>query len=226
MKKFLLLVLLLALALTACDALVSPTQAAVIEPTAVPATAEVIVVTVEVPVEVTAQPVEPSPMPAPTETQPPTPAPTETAPPEAAPTESAPAANVSSSGAIAVEASLGAGYFADITYSNDSFSLRCPPKEITFTATATDPYIVDVDIYYRIEDRQSKAISEWKNAGRMKATGNGAFTMTLSGEFVHPDLRKPLAWFDFQLIGLNKQGSAVGRTEKIVQLVTYTIDCQ
>jgi hypothetical protein len=48
----------------------------------------------------------------------------------------------------------------------------------------------------------------------------------MSGETIHPDLRKALAWFDFQLVGLNKQGQAVGRTEKIVQLVTYTIDCQ
>jgi hypothetical protein len=53
MKKFFVLILVIAFALAACDALVAvPTQAPV-EPTSVPPTAQVIVVTVEVPVEVT-----------------------------------------------------------------------------------------------------------------------------------------------------------------------------
>jgi hypothetical protein len=125
-----------------------------------------------------------------------------------------------------VDASLWSRYFKDITYSNPSFSLRCQPTEITFTATANDPAITAVDFYYRIEDRKGTTISEWKNAGRMQVTGNGTFSMTILGETIHPDLRKALAWFDFQLIGLNKGGAAVGRTEKIVQLITYTIDCQ
>jgi hypothetical protein len=60
----------------------------------------------------------------------------------------------------------------------------------------------------------------------MQATSNGTFSLTISGETIHPDLRKALAWFDFQFVGLNKGGAAVGRTEKIVQIVTYTIDCQ
>jgi hypothetical protein len=60
----------------------------------------------------------------------------------------------------------------------------------------------------------------------MQVTGNGTFSLTMLGETIHPDLRKALAWFDFQLVGLGKQGAVVGRTEKIVQLVTYTIDCQ
>ena len=221
MKKLIVFSLILAVTLTACDALYSPTQEPVVEPTTVPPTAEVIVVTVEVPVEVTSVvPAEP-PAPEPTATQPPPPAPSEAAPTEAAPVESAP-----SGGPLAVDASLWGGYFKDITYSTDKFSLRCQPKEITITATAVDPYIVDVDLYYRIEDRQGTYITEWKNVGKMKTTGNGVFTKTFSGEDIHPDLRKALAWFDFQLVGLNKQADAVGRTEKIVQLVTYTIDCQ
>lgn len=222
MKKIIILSLIFAVALTACDALSAATEAPVpapAEPTMVPPTAEVIVVTVEVPVEVTA---EQPPAPEPAATQPPAPAPTEMPPTEAAPVvESAPAG-----GPLAVDASLWGGFFKDITYSSDSFSLRCQPKEITFTATAIDPYIIDVDLYYRIEDRQGTYITEWKNVGKMKATGNGNFTMTFSGEDIHPDLRKALAWFDFQLVGLNKQSDAVGRTEKIVQLITYTIDCQ
>ena len=221
MKKLITLSLVLVVALTACDAMYSPTEAPVVEPTAVPPTAEVIVVTVEVPVEVTSEaPAEP-PAPEPTATLPPEPAPTEVPPTEAAPAESAPAG-----GPISVDASLRGGYFQDITYSNDSFSLRCPPKEITFTATAADPYIVDVYFYYRIEDRQGTFITEWRNLGKMEPTGTGTFAVTMTGEDIHPDLRKKLAWFDFQLIGTNEYGDAVGRTEKIVQLVTYTIDCQ
>jgi len=219
MKKLIALFLVLVVALTACDAM-APTQAPVVEPTAVPPTAEVIVVTVEVPVEVTSEvPAEP-PTPVPTATLPPEPAPTEAPPTEAAPVESAPYG-----GPFVVDASLGGGYFQDITYSSDKFSLRCQPKEITITAKATDPYIVDVDMYYRIEDRQGTVITEWKNTGKMQPLGDGLFTKTFSGEDIHPDLRKKLAWFDFQLVGLNNQADAVGRTGKIVQLVTYTIDC-
>ena len=225
MKKVVTLVLVFAIALTACDALALPTQAPV-QPTSVPPTAEVIVVTVVMPVEVTAQSTAAPSSPAPTETQPPTSVPTEAAPAEANPTEAAPTEAASTDGPVSLDAALWGGYFKDVTYSNPSFSLRCPPKEITFTATVNDPSISAVDFYYRIEDRKGTTISEWKNGGRMQPTGNGAFSLTISGEFVHPDLRKALAWFDFQLIGLSKLGAAVGRTEKIMQIVTYTIDCQ
>jgi hypothetical protein len=225
MNKFVILVLVFAIALTACDALALPTQAPV-EPTSIPPTAEVIVVTVVMPVEVTAQSTAAPSSPAPTETQPPTSVPTEAAPAEANPTEAAPTEAASTDGLVSLDAALWGAYFKDVTYSNPSFSLRCPPKEITFTATVNDPSITAVDFYYRIEDRKGTTISEWKNGGRMQPTGNGAFSLTISGEFVHPDLRKALAWFDFQLIGLSKLGAAVGRTEKIMQIVTYTIDCQ
>ena len=223
MKRFLILILIFVMALTACDALTSPTEAPTAAPTSVPPTAEVVVVTVEVPVEVTAQPTEAPPTAVPTETQPP--APTEAPPTAVPPTEAAPAQSSSSEGPIMVDASLWGGYFKDVTYSNASLSLRCPPKQITITGTVTDPAITTVQFYYRIEDRKGTDISEWKNVGRMDPTGNGNYTITISGEDVHPDLRKALAWFDFQLVGLNKGGAAVGRTEKIVALVTYTIDC-
>jgi hypothetical protein len=226
MKRFLILILIFVMALTACDALSSPTQAPTAAPTSVPPTAEVMVVTVEVPVEVTAQPTAAPPTAVPTDTQPP--APTEAPPTEVPPTEVLPteaAQSSSSEGPITVDTSLWGGYFKDVTYSNPSLSLRCPPKEITITGTVTDAAITTVNFYYRIEDRKGTDISEWKNLGRMEPTGNGNYTITVSGEDVHPDLRKALAWFDFQLVGLNKGGAAVGRTEKIVQLVTYTIDC-
>ena len=236
MKKVFILILVFAVALTGCDALALPTQVTTPEPTTVPPTAEVIVVTVEVPVIVTAQPDAASPTPAPTNTLPPTQAPTETLPAEITPTgavstgtaatETAPAAGAPSGGPVTVDASFLGGSFKDITYSSPAFSLRCQPTQITFNAMASDPAITAVDFYYRIEDRKGTTISEWKNLGKMQVAGTGTFSLTMAGETIHPDLRKALAWFDFQLVGLSKQGAVVGRTEKIIQLVTYTIDCQ
>ena len=59
----------------------------------------------------------------------------------------------------------------------------------------------------------------------MKDEGNGVFSMVVTGETVHPDLRLDFAWFEFQLVGLNKGGGVIDRTQKIEQLVTYRIDC-
>ena len=225
MKKLIVLSIILAAVLSACDALYTPTEAPVLEPTAVPPTAEVIVVTVEVPVEVTSEaPAEP-PTPMPTATLPPA-EPTEAPPTEVPPTEAAPVDSAASGGPVNVDASLWGGFFKDITYSNPSFSLRCQPTQITFNATANDPAIIAVDFYFRMEDRKGTTITEWKNLGRMEPKGDGTFSLTMLGETIHPDLRMALAWFDFQLVGINKLGQVVGRTEKIVQLVTYTIDCQ
>jgi hypothetical protein len=161
----------------------------------------------------------------PTATLPPA-EPTEVPPTEAPPTEAAPVDSAASGGPVNVDASLSGGFFKDVTYSNPSFSLRCQPTQITFNATVNDPAITAVDFYFRMEDRKGTTITEWKNFGRMEPTGNGNFSLTMLGETIHPDLRMALAWFDFQLVGINKLGQVVGRTEKIVQLVTYTIDCQ
>ena len=227
MKKIIVLSLIIAIALSACDALYTATEApAPAEPTSIPPTAEVVVVTVEVPVEVTSeQPAAPEP----TATQPPAPTaapPTEVPPTVAPPTEAPPVESSSADGPFTVPSNLWSPYFKDVTYSGDSFSLRCFPGEITISGTTTNADITVVELYYRIEDRNGTTISEWKNVGRMQSTGNGIFSKTVSGEDIHPDLRKALAWFDFQLVGLNKGGGIVGRTEKIVQQVTYTIDCQ
>jgi len=226
MKKLFVLIMVFALALTACDAMTASTEAPA--PTAVPPTAEVVVVTVEVPVEVTAEASEVPPTAAPTNTLPPEPTavpPTEAAPAQAPPTEAVSAVSADTGGPIMVGDSYWGDYFQNVTYTEPSFSLRCKPKENTFTATATDDHIVAVDFYYRIEDKLGTATSAWKNVGKMVPQGQGVFTLTMSGEDVHPDLRKAQAWFDFQLVGLNTQGQAVGRTEKISQMVGYTIDC-
>ncbi len=223
MKRLFILTMVFVLALTACDAMTAATEAPA--PTAVPPTAEVVVVTVEVPVEVTAVASEAPPVAEPTATQPPTAVPTQAPPTEVPPTEAAPAVSADTDGPIMLADSYWGDYFQNVTYTNSSFSLRCKPKENIFTATATDDHIVAVDFYYRIEDKLGTATSAWKNLGKMVPTGQGTFTLTMSGEDVHPDLRKAQAWFDFQLVGLNTQGQAVGRTEKISQLVNYTIDC-
>jgi hypothetical protein len=224
-----LIILLLAFAITACGAApVTPTEAPtqeVIQPTQ---TAAVVIQTVVVTVVPTDMPTQvPTATPLPTQTEvPPTatqpPAPTDTAPAAAAPTQQAPA---STNGLVAVDNTLGAGYFTDMTRTRSDFSLRCQAnKEITFSVKPTDSHVTSVDFYYRIEDRGTGAILDWKNAGRMVPDGKGNFVVTFSGEKINPDLRKANAWFDYQFIGSSNSG-VVGRSEKIVQQVSFTLDC-
>jgi len=216
MKKLLFLVL--ALALGACTA--APTQPpAPLLPEASP-TPVVVVQTVVVEAS-----------PAPTDVPPPTAVPpvvvTVVVQPTQAPAGQPPAASPdTSAGPIALDNLLGKGVFINMTMSGDNFSLRCLPREITFNITASLLDIVEAELFYRTVD-QPKALyySEWKSAGKMDTLGNGNFSMVLSGEDVHPDVRLDLAWFEFQFVGLNKGGGVVDRTQKIEQLVTYRIDC-
>ncbi len=53
---------------------------------------------------------------------------------------------------------------------------------------------------------------------------NGIFSIDFSGEDVHANFRKPSAWFDYQFIGSSRSGF-VGRSEKIEQHVTCSLDC-
>jgi hypothetical protein len=223
MKKIFLL--LLALVLVACGATPSATSAPVIENTSTPV---VIVQTVIVPA--TEQPtLVPSPIPptaVPTSTTAPTlPAPTDV-PTQAASSVPA-AANVAATvGPILVPPSFNGSSFKDIQVSGNKFSLRCEPKQITFDVHTTDVYIVRVDMYFRIRDKHSTYIPEFSLGGTMQTDGLDHFWMTLTGEQVKADLRKAQGWFDFQFVGINKLGDSVGRTEKITDIVSYTIDCQ
>jgi hypothetical protein len=215
------LVLFLALILVACGAPPAPTQqptAAPPEPTQTPLiVVETVIVTV-VPTDLPTQVPSPTLLPQPTEvpaTQPPTSVPAEAV---AAPTEAA-------GGPVTVDDSFGAGWFASMTRDRNDFSLRCQlNKQITFSVKPTDPNITQVDFYYRIEDRETGAIFDWQNAGRMIRDANGSFTLIFSGEKVSANFRKPNAWFDYQFIGSSNSG-VVGRSEKIEQQVTYTFDC-
>ena len=220
MKKI--IILLLAFALTACGAApVTATEApteAVVQPTQ---TAMVVVETVVVTVVPTNVPTEvPSatPLPPPTDVPPTAVPPTQAA--VAAPTDAA-----TTGGPITADDALGAGWFVNLTRSRNDFSLRCQlNKEITFTVKATDPNIRQVDFFYRIEDRATGAVFDWQNAGRMISDGNGNFTIVFSGDKVNANFRKPNAWFDYQFAGSNSTG-VIGRSEKIEQQVTYTFDC-
>ena len=224
MKK--LIILLLAVVLAACStppALTEPVVAAVVEPSATP-----VVVVQTVVVEATQ---------APTDVPPPTAVPPTAVPPTAAPVvvtvvvEATPvsvqptAAQASGDAPIAIDTALGRGVFSNMTMSSDAFTLRCFPRDITFNITTANVDIVDAVFYYRVVDNRRLYPSEWKAFGKMVANGNGNFTLTFSGEDIHPDIRQDNSWFDFQFVGLARSGNVVDRTEKIEELVRYTFDC-
>ena len=206
---------------TATQAPPQPTQTAmVVVETVVEKVVETVVVTViptQVPTEV------PSVTPLPTEV-PATQAVAEaTQPPvltqAAAPTEA-------TGGLITADDALGAGWFVGLTRTRNDFALRCQlSKEITFNVKPADPNIAQVQFYYRMEDRATGSIFDWQNAGKMMQDANGGFAIVFSAESVNANFRKPNAWFDYQFVGLSKSGGVVGRSEKIVQQVSYTFDC-
>lgn len=222
MKKFALL--MLAVILTACASPVPTEQTALPpEPTQTP-----VVVFQTVVVEATQAPTD---APPPTEA-PPTAAPVvitvvvepTQAPVQAAPTQ-APAAQASVNALVSLDNALGKGVFTNMTMSSNNLTLRCAPRDITFNITASNPAIADVVFYYRIVDLARLYPSEWKAFGNMKSTGNGNFTLTFTGENVNPSLRLDGSWFEFQFVGLAKNGNVVDRSEKFESLVKYTFDC-
>lgn len=220
MKKI--FILLLAVALTACAA---PATQQPVQPTVAPPEPTVTpIVIVETVVVIATQ--------APTEVPPPTAIPPTAVPPTAVPPTQPPAPTAEvvvptvSGGPVAVDNALGAGWFVNMTRTADAFSLRCQlSKDITFSVTPADANITVVNFYYRTQDRATGAIFDWQNAGRMFPDANGNFTLVFSGESVNPNFRKANAWFDYQFIGISSSGGVVGRSEKIEQQVSYTLDC-
>lgn len=130
-----------------------------------------------------------------------------------------------STGAIVIPASYYGESFSNITISNNSFSLRCEPKTITFDVTTADANIAQVDMYWRLYEKTSTYIPNWIWARTLQTDGSGHFWISLAGSDIPTDLRPHNGWLDFELIGIDKHREAVGRTEKISKLVTYTIDC-
>ena len=231
MKKY--FIVFIALALVACgtpavateqptatQAPPEPTQtAAVVVETVVEKVVETVVVTV-VPTQAPTEVPSLTPLPPPTEV-PPTQAVAATQPPAQA---AAPADTTGS--LIPVDDVLGAGWFVGMTRNRNDFALRCQlSKDITFSVKPADPNITQVQFYYRIEDRATGAVFDWQNAGKMLPDANGNFALVFSGESVNANFRKPNAWFDYQFVGLSKSGGVVGRSEKIIQQVSYTFDC-
>ena len=225
MKKIFVVFLALALMLTACAVpgaqapqpvvvnitVVAPAAAAtdVPAPTAVPAT------DVPAPTDVPATAV-PAPTDVPATAVPPTAAPAE-------PTSTTAAAAVAPS--ATPQPAVGGAVFINITRSADAFSLKCSPSEILFKATSNSTYITAAVFYYRMVDKVTNSSSSWNSAGNMEADGAGNYSYNFSALNITPDLRYANGWFEYQLVGLNKGGNVVGRTEKFTKLVTFTLDC-
>jgi len=223
MKKIFVVFLALALMLTACAVpgaqapqpvvvnitVVAPAAAAtdVPAPTAVPAT------DVPAPTDVPPTAVPPTAVPA---TDVPTAAPAE-------PTSTTAAAAVAPS--ATPQPAVGGAVFINITRSADAFSLKCSPSEILFKATSNSTYITAAVFYYRMVDKVTNSSSSWNSAGNMEADGAGNYSYNFSALNITPDLRYANGWFEYQLVGLNKGGNVVGRTEKFTKLVTFTLDC-
>ncbi|HEU0295702.1 MAG TPA: hypothetical protein VFR47_23385 [Anaerolineales bacterium] len=232
MKKF--MILLLAVILAACSsaptaAPTEPPAPTVVEPSPTP-----VVIVQTVVVEATQPPtVVPSPTTEPPTAVPATPTPVvvtvvveATQPVQAVAPTSAPVDTSATSGLITMDQSLGAGWFTDMTLTKNALSLRCQTyKEITFSVKPLDANIAEVNFYYRIVDRATGSAFDWQNVGKMPPDAKGNFALVFTGDKVNANFRKPNAWLDFQFIGLSRTGGVVGRSEKIEQQVTYTLDC-
>ena len=217
MKK--LLILTLAFILTGCGAL------APVPPTPAPTTTPIIeIATVLVTVIPTLEPTL-----VPTDT--PVPSPTATVPaatPTTAAAASSPtlgAAPTASGETPTLPANAGGDLFTNLTRSGNIIYLKCLPSVITFGVSTSSVATTEVDFYYRMEDRLSVSISTWKNGGAMKSDKNGNFTVDFQAATVSADLRSHRAWLDYQFVGLNKLGNATGRSLRIVQQITYKIEC-
>jgi len=125
-------------------------------------------------------------------------------------------------------ADAGGNLFTNLSRSGSFFDLRCLPQELTFKVSTTNLYVVEVDMFYRMEDltTQPPTLSEWKGLGKMQGDKTGNYTVTINTSQLSPDLRSNAkSWFDYQFVGVNKVGDAVGRSGKISQQVLYLKDC-
>lgn len=146
-----------------------------------------------------------------------------------APTDVPPTEAVSASGLtlVNVDNALGKGVFSNITFSTDMFTLRCIPRELEISMTATMPDITRAEMYYRVVDQPNGLYpSEWILFGNLGSDGKGKFFTTFTSENINPNYRGlEKAWIDFQFIGINKGGGVVDRTQRIERLVNYFKEC-
>ncbi len=220
MKKIAVLFLALALLLTACGA---PT------PIVITATPEPVQAT-DVPAA-TDIPATDVPAAAPTDTLAPAAA-TDTPAPAAVATDTpAPAAatNTTAPGVVATNTkppAMGGDVFTDLTRDIDAFSFKCSPSQIHLSLKSINSAITGVTVYYRVVSKDSAALPGPMIAGpEMVSDKKGNFTLEFSALQINPDLRLANGWFEYQFVGLNKSGNVVGRSDKITQQVTFTLEC-
>ncbi len=230
------LIIFLALLLAACSTpAATPTQqqqvAAPVEPSQ---TAVVVVITAtsapsEIPSQTPLPTYTPLP-PLPTYTPLPTQEPAQPAQPQQpAPTEAvvvaAPTQAPADTGLIKLDDLLGKGVFNNMTMTGNVLTLRCSPREMTFTVTALLEGTRDVLFYYRTTDLKRLYPGAFVNGGKMVAMGNNVYQRVFKGEDVQPNSRLDEGFLDFQFIALNKAGTVIDRSQKFEQLIKYYIDC-
>jgi hypothetical protein len=120
---------------------------------------------------------------------------------------------------------MGKGVFNNMTMTSNVLTLRCTPREMTFTVTALLEGTTDVLLYYRTTDLKRLYPGEWVNSGPMDKMGNHVYQVVFTGEDVQPNSRLDEGYLDFQFIALNKAGSAIDRSQKFEKLIKYYIDC-
>jgi hypothetical protein len=206
MKRIVVLCLCLALVLSACA---SPTPVTIV-------------------ITATNEPVAPTDVPAPTDKPAPTDEPAATATEEPAPSE--PTATATEKPGVAPTntkpPAVGGAVLDQITRSGDVFSLRCAPSEITFSLVSLNVAITGVTLYYRVVDKNSTlAPPGMVNSKDMVGDKKGNFTLEFSALDVNPNLRFANGWFDYQFVAVNKFGDVVGRSDKFIKEVTFTLDC-
>jgi hypothetical protein len=210
MKRIVFVFLFLALALAACGPAPTPVVITVV------ATNEPVVATnPPAPTEAPAPTDEPAATeaPAPTDEPAATEAPEPTDEPGVAPTNTRPPA-------------VGGDVFVDLTRDVDAFSLKCSPSELHFTVKSINKAITGVTLYYRVTDKDATSAAGGLITGpEMVGDKKGNFTLTFSALDIKDDLRLANGWFDYQFVGVNKFGDVVGRSDKIVKEVTFTLDC-
>ncbi len=228
MKKIFIVLLVALLAACSSAPAAAPTQPPA--PTVAQPTNTPVVVVQTVVVEATQKPTDvPSPTPIPPTPVPPTAQQpvvvTVVVQPTTDQSQAAQPTQASGNAPITIDTALGRGVFTNMTMSSSNLTLRCSPRDITFNITTPNTDIKDALFYYRMVDAKRLYPSAWMNFGKMTANGNGNFTLTFTGEDVDPNLRIDGGWLDFQFVGLSKTGDVVDRSDKITQLVKYTLDC-
>jgi len=140
-------------------------------------------------------------------------------------TQTAAAASTGILTTATLPANAGGGVFTNLSRSSDHFALRCKPDTITFGVSTSNAHVTGVDFYYRTEDQLTSSVSTWQYAGPLASDKQGNFSLSFAASRVDPDLRSHRAWFDYQFVGTNSAGDAVARSARIIQQITYTIDC-